>query len=238
MDIEYFESLIQRDVKIAHIIRNETEIYKGNRIFLIDNDGKEKEVKQIPNIVFKFKGSNSLIKIHESAQIQSATFEVGEGCFIYIDKFFRVRQRLYANLSNKNNTLYIGKSSNIGDAIIYAGDDPDLEVIIGSYFLSAYNLILRTSDGHTIYDRETKKVINVSNFGVHISDHVWCGLNVTVIKDVVIPNNCVIGACSLVCKGKFNPHTVIAGMPAKPIKSNISWSSCSISNFINQMHNE
>ena len=235
MDINSFEKLIGTDAKIAGNIRNEAEINSGNRIFLFDDNGDKIETKSIPNVSFQFKGKNSLVMIHKSANINSAHFEIGEGGFIFIEKFFRVRQRLYVNLGNTENTLYFGKFSNVGDATIYAGDDPNLEVIIGSNFLSAYNLKLRASDGHTIYDNETGKVLNAPNFGIHIANHVWCGMNVTVIKDVIIPHDCVVGACALVCKKQFNPHTIISGVPAKEIKQNISWSSLPIQDYLKQI---
>ena len=192
MDINSFEKLIETDAKIAGNIRNEAEINRGNRIFLFDDNGDKVEANSIPNVSFQFKGKNALVMIHKSANMNSAHFEIGEGGFIFIDKFFRVRQKLYVNLGNTNNTLFFGKFSNVGDATIYAGDEPDLEVIIGSNFLSAYNLKLRAADGHTIFDADTGEVLNAANFGIHIASHVWCGMNVTVIKDVTIPNDCVV----------------------------------------------
>lgn len=199
-----------------------------------DDSGNNIEVKTIPNISVRFKGKNSLIMIHESVNINFASFEIGEGGFVFIDKGFMVRQKLYVNLGNIKNTLYIGRFSNVGDATIYAGDEPYSEVVIGSNFLSAYNLKLRAADGHTIYESDTGKVINATKFGIHIGKHVWCGMSVTVIKDVVIPHDCVVGACALVCKKQFNPHTIISGVPAKEIRSNISWSSVSIHDFLSK----
>lgn len=234
MDMTSFEKLIGTNAKIAMHIRDENEIYKGNRIFVIDDNGSMIKTNGFPNVAFQHKGKNSLVVIHKSANISSAHFVIGEGGYIYIDKSFRVRQKLYADLGNENNTLYFGKNSNVGDVTIYAGDEPDLEVIIGSNFLSAYNLKLRAADGHTIFDADTGEVLNAANFGIHIAGHVWCGMNVTVIKDVTIPNDCVVGACALVCKRHFNSHTIISGVPAKEIKSNISWSSVPIKNYIEQ----
>lgn len=232
MNYNAIENLIESDKSIAYVIRDEEEINRGNRIVLFDDNGNKTETNNIPNVTFQFKGGNSLVLIHQSVSINDAHFEIGEGCFIFIDKGFRVRQKLYVNIANRNNTLYVGRFSNIGDATIYAGDDPNLEVIIGSNFLSAYNLKLRVSDGHTIFDKDSGKVLNATKFGIHIANHVWCGMNVTIIKDVVIPHDCVVGACALVCKKNFNPNTIISGVPAKEIRSNISWSSLPIQDYI------
>ena len=245
MNFIEFESNIEKRTKIANLIREEEKINQGNTIVIVDENGTEQkaeyrnnkiflgetELKNL-NLILIYKGNNSLIKIQKSANINRARIEVGEGCYIYFGKNFRVRQNININVVNKNNTLYIGENCNIGDANIYAGDEPELEVIIGKDFLSAYNLIIRASDGHTIFDTNTKEILNNPLFGVHIGSHVWCGLSVTIIKDVFIPSDCVVGACALVCNKQFNKHSIIAGFPAKEIKTNISWDSRSICKFL------
>jgi acetyltransferase-like isoleucine patch superfamily enzyme len=50
-----------------------------------------------------------------------------------------------------------------------------------------------------------------------IGDRVWIGANVTVLKGVTIGNDAVIGAGSVVTKN-VPAGTIVAGVPAKPIK--------------------
>lgn len=67
----------------------------------------------------------------------------------------------------------INGSDNIGSASIYAGDEDDLELIIGDDFLSAANVVFRLADGHTIMDKKTGEIINRPISGIHIGNHVW-----------------------------------------------------------------
>lgn len=46
-----------------------------------------------------------------------------------------------------------------------------------------------------------------------IGKNVWIGANVTILKDSVIGDNCVIGAGSVV-KGKYHSNTLVVGNPA------------------------
>jgi serine acetyltransferase len=44
-----------------------------------------------------------------------------------------------------------------------------------------------------------------------------------VIKNAKIPNDCVVGACSVVAKAFDDSNVVIAGNPAKVIREDVLW---------------
>lgn len=48
---------------------------------------------------------------------------------------------------------------------------------------------------------------------ITIGKNVWIGANVTILKDSVIGDNCVVGAGSVV-KGKYHSNTLVVGNPA------------------------
>lgn len=86
---------------------------------------------------------------------------------------------------------------------------------------------IRTNDGHTIFDVDTGKPLNVSlernkNLKMVISDHIWIGTRVVVLGGANIGKGSVIGAGSLV-KGKIPNNCVAAGVPAKVRRKNIAW---------------
>lgn len=214
--------------KIASKYRDENAIHKGNRIVLLHNDGSEEEVKSLKNVTIKYFGKNSLIKIYDNYNIARANFYLGEGAYIEIGKDFSVRGNLYLDTKTNNGSVIIGSNANIGECHIVAGDEDDLEVVIGINFLAATDIYIKNADGHSIYDIETKELINIPKFGVHIGDNVWCGYNVSVLKDANIPDNCVIGASSVVGRKKFIENSIIAGVPAKTIRTGITWDSRSL----------
>ena len=49
-----------------------------------------------------------------------------------------------------------------------------------------------------------------------VGDNVWCGAHVVITSGVTIGERCVIGANSVVT-GDLEPHTIAAGVPARPI---------------------
>ena len=58
----------------------------------------------------------------------------------------------------------------------------------------------------------------ITKQGVSLGKNIWLGARVTVLDGVKIPNDSVIGACSLVSKPLFESG-VYVGIPAKKIKS-------------------
>lgn len=82
------------------------------------------------------------------------------------------------------------------------------------------NSTLRTCDMHSLLDQSGKR-INPSR-SIVLEDRVWLGENTYVSKGVRIGHDSVVAANSVVVKN-VDPHTVVAGNPAKVVKSGISW---------------
>ncbi len=57
----------------------------------------------------------------------------------------------------------------------------------------------------------------LSSKGIVIGSDVWIGAGVKILDGAVIGGGCVIGANAVV-RGNIPPNTVVAGVPAKPIK--------------------
>jgi acetyltransferase-like isoleucine patch superfamily enzyme len=84
------------------------------------------------------------------------------------------------------------------------------------------NVNVRDSDGHTVFTIGNEDKMN-ENAPVVIGNHVWLCSNVDILKGVNIPDDCVVGYKGCVTK-KFNEkNSLIAGYPARIMKSNINW---------------
>lgn len=95
-------------------------------------------------------------------------------------------------------------------------------VKIGDNVLVGWNTSIRDSDGHLVFDLDSKSHFNLDK-EVCIGDNVWIAANVDILKGVNIPNNCVIGYRSCVTREFQHENSLIAGYPAKVIKENIYW---------------
>lgn len=92
---------------------------------------------------------------------------------------------------------------------------------IGKDVQFSWDCLVMDCDTHNIYDQsghilnEAKKII--------VGNKVWIGCRTTILKGAVIPDNCVVGSCSLVSGNRCEPNSVIVGAPAKSIKKIGGW---------------
>jgi len=90
-------------------------------------------------------------------------------------------------------------------------------ITIGQHVAISENVSIWDSDAHDIL-REGY----IKSSPVIIGDHVWIGINVIILKGVTIGNNVIIAAGSVVNKS-VPSDCLIAGNPAKVIKTGVSW---------------
>lgn len=137
---------------------------------------------------------------------------------LYVDAFdVYAGSRINVNAGAK---LSLGSGYMNHDCVIDCFDS----ISIGHHVVISERVVLRDSDNHTIKDMEA---ISSDESGVTasivIGDHVWIGLNVIVLKGVTIGEGAIVAAGSVVNKD-VPPHCLVAGVPAKVVKTDVTWS--------------
>lgn len=118
-----------------------------------------------------------------------------------------------------NCKIYIGNNTTIQRAHINAQETSEIE--IGEDCMFSGNIIVRTSDSHTIYDIRKQERLNPAR-SVKIGNHVWIAASVSVLKGVTIGDNSIIGTGSIVTHD-ISENCIAVGTPAKIIKKDINW---------------
>ena len=90
-------------------------------------------------------------------------------------------------------------------------------ITIGQGVAISENVTIRDSDDHTITSNPHSKTRPIV-----IGNHVWIGMNVTILKGVTIGNGAIVAAGAVVTKD-VPEGSLVAGVPAKIIKSGVSW---------------
>lgn len=123
-------------------------------------------------------------------------------------------------LAGEGTPLAIGINCKINDRVHISAYE---SVTIGDNVLMGSNILI-TDNSHGSYGSPPSEgpVIHpddrrIVTKPVRIGDDVWIGEGVCIMPGVTIGNGCVIGANSVVTKS-IPEKTVVAGVPARPIK--------------------
>lgn len=191
--------------KRVHICLCGIKIYSRNNKdnANINGTGNVVQIPKNSKISVHIYGNNNKVIIENSCYVPSFTIYIGTSDGVQTD----------------NCTVHIGKNFSAAGGFIRICEDNTV-CEIGEDCMFSSNISMWCSDTHTItYDG---KCANVGKF-ITLGKHVWVGYGVTMLKNTIVSDNSIIGAGAVV-GGKFNERgVIIAGNPAKVVKSGINW---------------
>lgn len=114
-------------------------------------------------------------------------------------------------------------------AVIYLQEDGSY-ITIGRDSMISWGVDIWCTDAHTIMDMEGTPT-NHPHF-IEIGEHVWVGKDVKIGKNVRIGRDNIIGWGSIVTKSFEESNLLMAGTPAKIIKTGIQWDGRTIKEYM------
>ena len=167
----------------------------------------------------KISGNNNIIYVGKNSILRDCNiFIKGNNNILYIGDNCVVNNTSII-LDNEGAEIRIGNKTSIAKAQIVSLEPYNIE--IGEDCMLSYDIEIRNTDSHKIYDKNTNKRINEGN-GVSIGNHVWLGMRAIILKGVTIEDNSIVAGGSIVTKD-VKVNTIVSGNPAKQIKENIYW---------------
>lgn len=95
------------------------------------------------------------------------------------------------------------------------------EIEIGDNCLMSWDIIVMDTDFHDIVNLNGD-VLNPPK-KISIGDRVWIGCRCTVLKGSIIPSDSIVAAASLISNELTGGNKLYGGVPAKILKSDVSW---------------
>lgn len=150
---------------------------------------------------------------------------LGRGSKIVIGGNFKMNNGKYYNaigrqqkcIFNIKGKLLIGDNVGMSSTTIVCRN----EIIIGSNVLIGGNTVVYDTDFHSLNPKDwadsSADKIKAKSLKVKIGNNVFIGGHSTILKDVEIGDNSIVGACSVVASS-IPPNEIWAGNPAKFIK--------------------
>jgi len=175
----------------------------------------------LSNVHVDIQGERNRILIGAGCKLYNLTFhlrgsdqvvEIGPGC--------RVTRGGQFWLEDDRCELRIGREASMVEAHL-AVTEPGSKLVIGEECMLANDIDVRTGDSHSILEVSTGRRLNFAE-DVSIGRHVWVASHVVILKGVSIGADSVVAAGSIVTQS-CPPGSLLAGNPARVIKSGISW---------------
>lgn len=89
-------------------------------------------------------------------------------------------------------------------------------LIIGSDLICAWNVFITDSDWHGIVGQSPQSDVEIGN-------HVWIAHGSSILKGARLGDGVVVASHSLVKGAEIPPYTLVAGVPAEVVRSNLKW---------------
>lgn len=187
-----------------------------------------------------FTGDIKIVSIAESKGAYGVSVRIKKNCVFLTDTSIY----LFPNFNPYPETsLLINQNCTFGTNAkidINSGN----KVIIGEDCMFSHNINIQAGDGHAIFDVKTGKRINpfaaennAAKTKIVFGRHIWVGKNSLLLNGTNIGEGSIVGAGSIV-KSTVPNNCVIAGNPAKIIRTDAAWSRNNRSNKLTDKEKE
>lgn len=137
---------------------------------------------------------------------------MGSGAVVAVENGFSIGDNAYVIL-RRNARLQLGGGYINSNAQIVCAE----RITIGDGVAIADGVLIRDTDDHDLLAEGYERTQPVT-----IGDHVWIGQRATILKGVTIGDNAIVAAGAVVTRD-VPANTVVAGVPARVIRENITW---------------
>jgi len=124
-------------------------------------------------------------------------------------------------ISGSNCAIICGNGFGIQSNTMLLAKENGCRITVGDDCMFSTDIAIRTSDNHPVFDMKTKERVNMGQ-DVNIGSRVWIGENAKILKGVTLANDVIVGAASVVTRNA-PANTVVAGAPAKVVKTGVFW---------------
>ena len=198
----------------------------NNQLLFIDNNQEKRFnlLSNIKKITISIEGKNNIIRLPKNNKIYGLRIDIhGNNNFFELNDSKYEFGKLSEIILENGAKLIIGKDCLVTSRLFIHAEGPNTHIKIGNNCFLARETTIRNTDTHAIYDKNNKQKILNANSSVTIGNHVWITQKCTILKGVTLANNCIVGTNSIVTKSFEKEYCIIAGNPAKIVKTDVNW---------------
>lgn len=150
---------------------------------------------------------------------KGAKLTIGDGVTVkssFLSNLLGLYQRSVIMTRRSGAEIEIGDGVGMSGVTIYARQ----KITVGAHTMIGANVKIMDNDFHPL-DAQKRRENDEESIGtkpVVIGEDCFIGCNALILKGTQLGDGCVVGAGAVVC-GKFPPKSVIAGNPARIVRS-------------------
>lgn len=164
-------------------------------------------------------GNTVLIEEGSSLQNCNLTFH-GSNCILHLGRNVNINECDFW-FEDDGGGIFIGENTTIESGCFFSSCE-GRRIIIGNDCMLSHGIDIRNTDSHSLLNEKGERINPSAD--ICLGDHVWVGIRSTILKGVMIPSGCVVAAESMVTSSiKAHEHSLLAGMPARVIKTDVFW---------------
>lgn len=165
-------------------------------------------------------GSHNLVELGEAARLYDVSIDIrGSNCRLSIGDGC-ILKGASIELSEDETCLSLGSRSTVTESRLVV-TDRRARIQVGADCMIALHSQIRCGDGQTIYDMADGAILNRAEY-IEIGDRVWITADCQAMRNIRIGSGSIIASGSVIAEDV--PENVVAGgIPARVIKTGISW---------------
>jgi acetyltransferase-like isoleucine patch superfamily enzyme len=175
----------------------------------------------LSNVSFDILGDRNRVVIGAGSKLYNVKFYLrGSDHRVEIGPNCRVTRRGVFWIEDDGCQLTVGERTSMVEVEI-AVTEPGSRVIVGADCMFANDIDVRSGDSHPILDATSGQRLNPAG-DVVIEDHVWVAAHAVILKGVNLGRDSVVAAGAVVTRS-CGPGSLLAGNPARIVKTGITW---------------
>ncbi len=191
--------------------------------FLLLNKQNKITIKgKLRKCVVSVMGNNNCVYIEKGCCLYKTEIEItGKNNTLILHKGVRMVEGGRIRIEDKDNLVEVGEDTQLINVFL-SSCDVGTKLSIGKNSLFSSDVIVRTSDSHSIIDENGMRINNGAD--VYIGDHVWICNGARILKGSSIGSNSIVGSNSLVAGQTIQDNELAVGNPSRVVKRNVNWS--------------
>ena len=118
-------------------------------------------------------------------------------------------------------SILVGSGNVFNGTVRMTAGERETSIRVGQGNLFARST-LQTTDSHCVYALDDRRRLNPPA-SITIGNHCWLGEDVAISKGVRLADHTIVAQRSLVTKSFARKHTLIGGVPARVLRTEVGW---------------